>query len=110
MASTAKNITDLKSKSVEQLSKDVDALKTDIASLVETLKGLGAESKDAAVSEAKRQAANLGDEARTRIDTLQSTADQLAAQAKETVQEKPASALMIAAAIGMAFGFMTARK
>lgn len=110
MPSTAKNVSELKTANVEQLSKDVAALKDDIASLVGTLRDFGQEGAAAAATETKKRAALLKDEALDKVDTLQSTADQLAVQAKETVQEKPVTALLIAAAVGMAFGLLTARK
>jgi len=110
MANTSKNASDVKDEAVEKLSKDVAALKDDISSLIGTLRDLGADGKDAAVAETLKQASALRDQTRVKVDSLQETADQLALQAKETVQEKPATALLIAAAVGMLFGLLTARR
>jgi len=110
MANTAKNVSELKTASVEQLSKDVAALKSDIANIAGTLRDFGQESASVAAIETKKRAAALKEDALGKVDSLQTTADQLAVQAKETVQERPATALLVAAAVGMAFGLMTARR
>lgn len=110
MASTAKNVSELKSAGVEKLSSDVEALKKDIAGLVSTLRDLGQDGSATALMETKKRAALLQDEAREKVESLQTTADQLSVQAKEVVQEKPVTALIVAATVGMVFGFMTARK
>lgn len=94
----------------EQLSRDIAALKADFAHIAGTLRELGLQGRDAALYEGQRRIAAVRSEAQGQIDHLRRSADDLSHQALDTVREKPGIALLAAAAVGMIFGFLTARK
>ena len=94
----------------EKLSRDLAALKEDFAHIASTLRELGLQSRDAALYEGQRRIAAVRSEAHGQIQNLGQSADDLGHQALDTVREKPGVALLAAAAVGMIFGFLTARK
>lgn len=98
MARTQKNVAD-KSPSIEDVSAQIDKLKADIAELTATL-GSVAEVK---TGEARERATELGHAA-------EAQAMDGAATVAKAARENPAATLGIVAALGFAFGFLTARK
>jgi ElaB/YqjD/DUF883 family membrane-anchored ribosome-binding protein len=95
---------------VAKLADDVAALKADIATLATTLREVAADRRDLAIAEGRRRLVSVQDEAHDQLDYLHRRAEELGDQARTSVQERPGTALLIAAAVGMMFGFLTARK
>jgi ElaB/YqjD/DUF883 family membrane-anchored ribosome-binding protein len=95
---------------VEKLTSDVAALRADLSQVLGSLKQLGVHSRDTAVEEGRRQLLSARDEFGTQVDHLRSSAEEYTRQATDAVRERPGQALLIAAVIGMLFGFLTARK
>ena len=98
------------SADVKQLTADMAVLKKDVESLLATLGDMAAGNKDAVVDAARSRARKLRSQAVDTADSAQETFDHLAEQARSTVKESPGTAMLIAAAIGMLFGILTARK
>lgn len=95
---------------IEKLSNDMATLKADLAQIVGTLKDLGIQSKNSAVEGGRRHLLAARDEVSGQVDHLRVAADDYQRQAIESVRERPGQALLIAAAVGAVFGFLTARK
>jgi ElaB/YqjD/DUF883 family membrane-anchored ribosome-binding protein len=95
---------------VAKLSADIDTLKADLAALGGTLRELAEHGRDTAVAEGKRRVASVQHEAKNQLDHLHRGVDDLAQQARDTVHERPATALLVAAGIGILFGLLTARR
>ncbi len=88
---------------VDDLTAQIDKIKQDIAELTDTIVELGASRRDAAVDEV----ANHVDHARRRGERAALDAADAAGRA---VRESPVTSLAIAAAVGAAFGYLTARR
>ncbi|SEN22180.1 Membrane-anchored ribosome-binding protein, inhibits growth in stationary phase, ElaB/YqjD/DUF883 family [Palleronia salina] len=84
--------------STEELSRQVELLKGDIARLTDTIKDMGV---------AKGRA--YSDEARRRANAMRSEAEHKVDEVEEYVRENPATALGIAALVGLIVGFLTRR-
>jgi ElaB/YqjD/DUF883 family membrane-anchored ribosome-binding protein len=98
------------SVNTEQLSKDMETLKADIAQMAGTLRELGLQTRDTALSEGRRRYELARVKGHEQVDHLRTTAEDLSLQATNAVRERPAAALLIAAGIGLILGFLTARK
>lgn len=96
--------------STEKLSQDIETLKADMSQIVGTLRELGLQSKDTAVEVGRRRYELARQMGQDQVDHLRGTADDLSQQATDAVRERPATALLIAAGIGMLFGLLSARK
>lgn len=93
-----------------ELSAQIEALKSDIAGIAETLAGIG-KARSASVIEAARDEAYMlkmrGEE---KVAHLQQKAASLTAQAEDAVRENPQTALGIAAGLGFLFGVIMSRR
>lgn len=89
--------------SIEDLSAQIEVLKSDISSLTSALGNYGKSKGEAAAESAKRtaqQARSAGEE-----KLLESQA-----QAEDFIRKQPATALGIAAGVGFLIGLVTARR
>lgn len=82
----------------EDLSRQVELLKGDISKLTETISDLGRAKGREYVGEARRRAENVRTEAEFKVDEVEAY-----------VRQNPATALGIAAFVGLIVGFMTRR-
>ncbi len=96
--------------STDQLSKDIEALKADISQIAGTLRELGLQTTDSAIEEGRRRYEFARLRGHQQVDHLRNTAEDLGQQATEAVRDRPGTALLVAAGIGMIFGFLSARK
>ena len=89
--------------SLEDLSKQIEILKSDISSLTSTLgeyaKSKGAEATDTAKAKAQKVA-----------ETGRDKAVEAQLHAEEFIRTKPATALGIAAGLGFLIGMITSRR
>jgi len=92
------------------LSKQVEALKADIASLTDTISSLGKQKANATKDELEFRAQLLKERGKDALNTAGSEFDRLSSEAERTVREKPMTALAIAAGVGLVVGFLTSRK
>jgi ElaB/YqjD/DUF883 family membrane-anchored ribosome-binding protein len=96
--------------STEQLAKDIETLKSDISQIANSLRDLGLQTKDTALAEGRRRYEIARLRGHEQVDHLRTTAEDLSLQATEAVRDRPATALLVAAGIGMLFGLLTARS
>lgn len=89
--------------SVEDLSAQMDILKSDLSNLTQTLSDYGIAKSHEASRAAKDAASQMSAASRKKAYEAQ-------AQAEEFVHSQPATALGIAAGLGFLIGMMTARK
>ena len=89
--------------SVEDLSTQIDILKTDLSNLTQALSEYGISKSHEASQTAKDAASQVSAASRKKAYEAQ-------AQAEEFVHSQPATALGIAAGLGFLIGMMTARK
>ena len=82
----------------EDLARQVDTLKADIAKLTDSLGSYGRTKSREVRNEANRRATEFRDEAQTRVNDLETY-----------VRENPAQALGIAAGIGLLIGMFSRR-
>lgn len=89
--------------SVEDLSAQIDILKTDLSNLTHALSDYGISKSNEASQAARETVANVSAASRKKAYEAQ-------AQAEEFVHSQPATALGLAAGLGFLIGMMTARK
>lgn len=95
---------------MDQLSKDVASLKTDVASLITTLKDIGRAEGKAARASVEANADLLQKRLVAAGENAQEVAAELPAQTRTLVRQNPMAAVLIAAAAGAVFGLATGRK
>jgi ElaB/YqjD/DUF883 family membrane-anchored ribosome-binding protein len=94
----------------DDLSKQLDALRADVASLTETLGNMTrAEAREAA-NGAKRVVRKARDGVEQEYDKLHHQAVEAVDHADALIREKPAMAMGIAAGLGLLVGLMMSRK
>lgn len=95
---------------VQDLSAQIEALKTDISAISKTLADIGTARKDAAVDSVRTKASNLRAEGEKQLEAAQLTAEDYGAQAADAIRRQPAAAVGIAVAAGFVAGLLTGRK
>ena len=95
---------------IEQLSEQIATLKQDIASISQTISGLGGSTRDSAVDGARRKASHLRDAGEKQLHAAQYRAEEMGQQAADAVRTQPAAAVGLAVGLGFLLGFMTGRK
>ncbi|MBJ3761626.1 DUF883 family protein [Maribius pontilimi] len=106
MADTPKTKT---APSTEDLSAQVELLKADISRLTETIGELGKAKGREYANEAKRRAESVRSEAEQRARAARGHAEDKVDEIEAYVRQNPATALGIAAFIGLIVGFLTRR-
>jgi len=97
-------------KDFEELSEQIATLRNDLGAITETLKNAGVHSRDAAVNNARQTAADLQARGQDGLRHAQSSAEEMGAQAAQTVRNQPAAAVGLAVGVGFLLGFMSGRK
>lgn len=108
--SSSKKEAEAEVASTDKLSKDIETLKADLSQIAGTLRDLGLQTKDTAVEEGRRRYELARLRGNQQVDHLRHSAEDFSHQATEAVRDRPGTALLIAAGIGMIFGILTARK
>ena len=110
MAEIAKSAPQAKADpTTEDLARQVEALKADISRLTESLGDYGRSKGRRYKTEAQRRASGLRRDAEDRANALRHEAGDRYDEIEQYVQENPATALGIAAGIGLLIGLMTRR-
>lgn len=95
----------------DDLSKQVAALKSDLAKLTETIGNLGRTEKERLVASARAKGDELKAAGEARYAQARGTAEDYLRDGERYVREQPGTALGIAAAIGFFVGYvMTSRR
>ncbi|PWE33488.1 hypothetical protein DDZ14_04630 [Maritimibacter sp. 55A14] len=94
----------------EQLSKQIEMLKNDIASISQTLTDMGAQRRDEAVEGMRRTASELRDRGQARAAEAREYAEDTGHQVADAVRQQPATAVGLAVGLGFILGFLTSRR
>lgn len=110
MAQSTAKTTPVSEPTTSDLSRQVEALKADIAGLTETITSLGKQKANETKEEVELRAAMLKERGKVAMDHAGTEIDRLTGEAERTVREKPLTALAIAAGVGLVVGFLSSRK
>jgi len=91
----------------EDLSAEIRQLQNDIKAIASTVAGLAEEKVDDARSAAKREARNIARTGQQAIDDMQDEFGQLERQLKDTIRDKPLTAVAGAIALGFILAVVT---
>lgn len=95
--------------SQEELSKQIEQLRSDVAEISKTLGELGRGQVTALRSRAEQGAAELRARGRETADELATRARDAEHQAEDYIRDNPLQALAIAAGLGLLVGWLTRR-
>jgi hypothetical protein len=84
----------------DELSAQISQLQTDMKAIAQTLAGLAEEKVSEAQSVAKREARNIARSGQQAVEDVQDEFGQLERQIKDTIREKPLTAVAGAIALG----------
>jgi hypothetical protein len=84
----------------DELSTQISQLQTDMRAIAQTLAGLAEDKVGEAQSVAKREARNLARSGQQAVEDVQDEFGQLERQIKDTIREKPLTAVAGAIALG----------
>ena len=102
--------TNPKAATVGDLTDQIDALKTDIASITEILADIGSTKRDEAASKVRATAEDVKARGEKHLSDAQARAEDMGQQAVEAVRQQPAAEVGIAVGVGFLMGFLTSRK
>lgn len=95
---------------VEELSRQIDALRADIAAITQTIGTIGREGSHAAADRLRAEASHLAARGGAELAALQAQAERAGEQAADMVRAQPVAAMGLAAALGFVVGLLTARR
>ena len=96
--------------SVDDISRQLKELREDLSALSSSVVALGAATKDTAVAAGAERASALAEHGSELKTQLTNGFDSLRAETEHMVRDKPIGTLAIAAALGLAVGYLTARR
>lgn len=96
--------------SVEDISRQLQALRDDLSALSSSVVKLGATTKDAAVAAGSERVSALAEHGGEVKAQLANGVDSLRAETEAMVRDRPIGTLALAAALGAAVGYLTARR
>lgn len=91
----------------DELTSQIQQLQTDIKAITSTLAGLAGDKMDEAQGVARREARNLAQTGQQAMDDMQDEFGQLERQIKDTIREKPLTAVAGAIALGFVLAVVT---
>lgn len=94
----------------EDLARQMDALKNDLAKVTETLAEMGRAQGRALAGDLRAGAERARAEGERQAEFLQQRAEEMAMEATDMVRRQPAAAMGAAAGLGFLVGLLTARK
>lgn len=97
-------------KHVEDLSRQIDALKGDIASIAQILSDMGRDQGAATAERVRETAAEMRARGEAQLRHARAQAHDLGDQAANAVRDQPAAAMGMAVGLGFILGFLTGRK
>jgi ElaB/YqjD/DUF883 family membrane-anchored ribosome-binding protein len=95
---------------LEELQKQIAALKTDIAALTTTVRDIGKNRAEALRGAANEQVEALREQGEAALRDARTRGQDALSQAEESIRENPATAVGIAAGLGFLFGLIFGRK
>jgi ElaB/YqjD/DUF883 family membrane-anchored ribosome-binding protein len=94
----------------DDLARQIEALKDDIAGIARTLGAMGAAQGEAAAAAARSTAQGLKANGAAALDAAAERAGAAATGATEAVRQNPGLALGLAMGLGFLVGYLTARR
>lgn len=94
----------------DELSKQIETLRGDLAKLTDTVGSLARDEFDERRDRVRGAAHDAAERGRAYGRRARAQADEGIHEAADYVRERPLGAVAAAAALGMVFGFLTARK
>ena len=110
MAAKNDDKTDKTEPTLEDLSRQVEALRADLHAIVETLKALGLSQGRAAADEVKSRAGKARTAGEEELEALRARMDGLVVEADRMARQKPVTAMGIAAGFGFLVGLLLGRR
>lgn len=104
--------TDTKSaeKHMEELSKQIEALKADVSSITSLLGEIGKDGRDATAARLRETASDLRDQGERQLRHAQAQAEDFGHQTADAIRQQPATAVGLAVGVGFILGFLTSRR
>ncbi|MEX5728217.1 ElaB/YqjD/DUF883 family membrane-anchored ribosome-binding protein [Rhodovulum iodosum] len=96
--------------SSEDLERQIDALKADIAGISRTLADMGAERRSELQDSVHKTASDLKARGEATLDDARARGGELGDQAADAVRRQPATAMGLAVGLGFVVGLMTGRR
>lgn len=93
----------------EELAKQIEQLRSDVAEITRTLGELGKGQVTELRSRAEQRAAEMRARGRAAVEDAAASARRVEHDAEDYVREKPLQALAIAAGLGLLVGWLTRR-
>ena len=93
----------------DDVERDIQTIRDDIATLSELLKDIGEAKVDAKRDAALAEAAQLLEKSRTAIDEGRLKAQHATAMIEDHIRKQPVQSALIALGVGILFGMMTRR-
>ncbi len=95
---------------VEDLARQMEALRADLNGIAETLKGLGMARGKAAADDVKSRAEAARAAGEQQIEEMHARLEAMLAEADKLARDKPITAMGIAAGFGFLLGLMLGRR
>lgn len=95
---------------VEDLSRQIEALRADLAGIAETLKALGIAQGKAAADEVRSRAEHARNAGEQHVEEMRARLDEMIAEADRMARAKPVTAMGIAAGFGFLLGLLLGRR
>ena len=94
----------------EDLNRQIEALREDVAAIAETLKALGMAKGQAAADGARGKAEEARAAGEAQVEALRRSLEAILAEADTAARQKPVTAMGIAAGFGFLIGLLLARR
>jgi ElaB/YqjD/DUF883 family membrane-anchored ribosome-binding protein len=94
----------------EDLERQIEALKNDVASISRILADMGAQRRDDLKESVGRTAADLRARGEATVNDARDRGLELGEQAADAVRRQPATSIGLAVGLGFLIGFMTGRR
>ncbi|RKF14872.1 DUF883 domain-containing protein [Roseovarius spongiae] len=104
MASNSDKVT------VDDLSKQIETLKSDIGAITTILSDLGMQKGSEAQQRVRDAALHARERGEAHLHDMQARAEDLGSQAANAVRQQPATAVGLAVGFGFLVGLLTSRK
>ncbi|MGY6412208.1 MAG: DUF883 family protein [Alkalilacustris sp.] len=95
---------------VEDLNRQMEALREDVAAIAETLKALGRAQGKAAAEGVREKADEARAAGEAQVEALRRSLEAILAEADSAARQKPVTAMGIAAGFGFLIGLLLARR
>lgn len=96
--------------SLEDVERNLDALKHDLSELSSTVQALASEQKDSAIAAGAAHLEALGERGKASAGRAEERLDHALDEAGRTLRERPLATVAIAAAVGLAVGYLSGSR